>query len=83
MAPQVACLDYSIAKQGMAMAAMFGGGPDIEIPDNLNPIGLAMATGGGGVQTRVHVPTNVLKLIASVAEMQAGMRGEPDEGPRF
>ena len=60
------------------------GAPRFEIPDNLAPIGVSLATGSGGLHGRLHVPQGIIDLISSIKEQVADeMGGEEGDGPRF
>ncbi len=74
----------TLGKQIMAMAAMMPGIPQFEIPDNLAPVGVSLATGSGGLHGRLHVPQGIIDLISTIQE-QVGdeMGGEGGGGPRF
>jgi hypothetical protein len=71
--------------------AMFGAGAELQIPEKLAPVGMGASMAGGGVQFRMHVPTDVIKAVTGVAnqfrnhdegEGEAPMNGG-DEKPRF
>lgn len=72
--------------------AMTGQNMDIKAPDKLAPIGMALTTSGGGVALRLHMPTDVMKVIADLQKMEEGgeepagdMKDEkkPAKAPRF
>ncbi len=74
-----------LGKQLMSMAAMMGpGAPQLEIPENLAPIGVSLATGSGGLHGRVHVPQGILNMISAMSRQMADeMGGGEGGGPRF
>lgn len=72
----------------MGFAAMMGGpAPDVEIPDDLPPIGLGASTHSGGARMVVFAPTRVLttiqKLIQDAQQGADGNPGNPAGQPRF
>ena len=74
----------TLGKQVMGMMAMMGGGgPEVDIPDNLPPVGMSLASGGGGLHGRIHVPQGIIDMISSLAEEMAPGAGNEGDGPRF
>lgn len=75
----------------MPLIGMMGVAPDLgELPEHMNPIGMGLATGDGGMHARVFVPGDVLEFIGKISqEMNAGgdeweeVEEEPDAKPRF
>ncbi len=72
------------------LLAMMGAGADLgDLPEEMNPIGFALATGGGGMHARVFVPGDVLEFGAAMAEQFGGgdewedVEDEPESKPRF
>lgn len=57
------------------MAMMGGGAMDVDLPDDLRPIGLAGTTSGGGLRMTVFIPTDVMTTMRQIAE---SMNGEDD-----
>jgi len=76
-------IDYGrLGKQVMNMAAMMGQQAPFEIPEEMDLIGMSIATSGGGVQGRIHVPQDLLDLATKFTALQ----NENDRnggGPRF
>lgn len=67
----------------LPMAAMFTGTPlNVEVPESVAPIGLAIAPAGDAMQASIVIPASVIKTGSDVAKaFQAaqGGAGEPDE----
>ncbi len=86
---------YIGAKSVMDLAqgamAMFGAATEIKIPESLAPIGMGTTATNGGLQFRLHVPSDVIKAAVDVSKQfrhgQDEDGGEPmnggDEKPRF
>jgi hypothetical protein len=55
--------------------AMMGGGGEMQVPEQLAPIGVGLSTLGGGAQARVHVPTDVIKTFVAMGK-KAGAHGD-------
>lgn len=55
--------------------AMMGGGGEMQVPEQLAPIGVGLSTLGGGAQARVHVPTDVIKTFVDMGK-KAGAHGD-------
>lgn len=77
-----------LMRQGMNMAAMFGQPMQMDLPERIEPVGMGVATGEGGVQGRLVVPQSVLETISQIQrQMGGGMApgaAPPAEGnPRF
>lgn len=73
-----------ILNQVLPMAAMFGMPVTIDVPENLPPIGAAIAPGSGSVTASIYLPAPVLKTLAEVVkqfEAAQGGGGEPGEKP--
>ncbi|HYO08400.1 MAG TPA: hypothetical protein VER17_05470 [Tepidisphaeraceae bacterium] len=57
-------------------ARMFGMPVNLQLPQNLPPIGGAVSTEGGAVRADGYIPAQLVQsLVASVQQMQAQMRG--------
>lgn len=71
----------------MQFAAMMGGGaPELDIPEDLQPIGFGGTTTSGGVRLVVFAPTQVLTTMKKVIEAGENMGGGQQDGagqPRF
>jgi hypothetical protein len=75
----------------LPMAAMFGMPINADIPQNLPPIGLAIAPNNGSAQASIYLPAPVLKTMAEVAKQiqppgGGGGPGEDNSGtgqPKF
>ncbi len=75
----------------MPLLSMMGVGADLgDLPEEMNPIGFALATEGGGMHARLFVPTDVLEFGAAMAEQFGGsdewdeeVEEEPESKPRF
>jgi hypothetical protein len=74
----------------LPMLSMMGMGADLgDLPEKMNPIGFALATGGGGMHARLFVPGDVLEFGAALAEQFGGgdewedVEDEPESKPRF
>ncbi len=70
----------------IGFAAMMGGAPEIDVPQDLPPIGFGGTTTDGGVRLVVFAPTQVLTTIRKFAEAGENMGEGPQEGagqPRF
>lgn len=74
----------------MPILGMMGVAPDLgALPEHMNPIGMGLATGGGGMHARVFIPGDVLEFLGKVSqEMNGGdeweeVDEEPDAKPRF
>ena len=76
-----------LAEMAFSVMAMQMGPVDIEIPEDLAPVGIGVASQQGGVDIRLFAPTSVLELVQSINEaMNANQApGPPEEGsgPRF
>lgn len=75
----------SIAQQLQGvMAMMGGGGPQMNIPADLKPLGMAASMSDGGAHTRIFVPQGVIKMAAELAaQANQGMGGDDEFEPRF
>lgn len=82
----------SVMDLAQGAMAMFGGpGAEIKLPEKLAPVGMGVAATNGGMQFRLHVPTDVIKATVDVTKQFRGGHGddgaEPmnggDEKPRF
>lgn len=71
----------SILETALGFAAMSGmAPPDLEIPQDLPPIGLSGTTNEGGLRMTTFVPTKVLQAFKTLADqMGGGMGGGEDE----
>jgi len=75
----------------MPFLSMMGMGADIDMPEEMNPIGFGLATGDGGMHARLFVPGDVLEFGAAMAEQFGGedewedneVEDEPESKPRF
>lgn len=66
----------SILETAMGVLGMMGMAPmDMEIPQDLPPIGMAANTSGGGMRMTLFVPTEV---ITTIQKLQAAMDGGDD-----
>lgn len=81
----------AVMDMAMGVMAMMGRGAEIQTPENLAPIGMGATMTGGGVQLRMHVPTDVIKAMVDAGKAFQGggndagdepMQGG-DEKPRF
>lgn len=62
-----------------ALGAM-GMAPNIEIPENIPPIGMGATTDGGGIRMTVVIPTKVMTSIKAMAEaMDMGGGGDDED----
>ncbi len=77
----------SILDMFMGFAAMMGGGPpEVQIPEDLAPIGLGGTTAEGGLRFVVFAPTQVLTTFKALGDELGGVGGDVEEGagqPRF
>ncbi|MFG0242093.1 MAG: hypothetical protein ACF8R9_04820 [Phycisphaerales bacterium JB054] len=72
------------------MMAMFAPGTDLgQLPEQMNPIALGLATGGSGMHARIYLPGDVLEFAGSMAQKFGGegdwedVDDEPNARPRF
>ncbi|HYF15912.1 MAG TPA: hypothetical protein VD971_12660 [Phycisphaerales bacterium] len=83
----------NIMEMVQGFMAMMGGGAEVDVPDNLPPVGVGVSTLSGGLQGRVYVPVQVINAVRDMAEevrkAQDGMEGDDmeeegeGEAPRF
>lgn len=74
----------SIAQQIQGVMAMMGGGPQFNVPANLQPVGMAASMSGGGAHMRLFVPQGVIKMATELANQAGGGGGDGGEfEPRF
>ena len=64
-------------------AAMMGQPLQIDVPDDLKPIGIGNTTSDGGIRTRMFIPTDVISAFAQLQKMGQGGGGDGGEKPRF
>lgn len=74
-----------LLNQLLPMAAMFGAPVAVDVPQNLPPIGAAIAPSEGSVTASVYLPAPVLKTVAEVvrqvqAAIPAGGQAEDNQG---
>jgi len=69
----------SILKQGLQIAAMFGMPMQIDLPDQLPPVGFAITTDRSAGRFAVFVPAPVLKTSVQVATQAQAMFGGNDD----
>jgi hypothetical protein len=68
----------NIAETALGFMSMMGGGPqDLEVPQDLPPVGVGAAGQGGGLRTTIFVPTKVLAFVSDL-QKQMGRSGEDD-----
>lgn len=76
-----------ILEMVQGMAAMFGGGgPQIDVPPDLPPIGIGASLNAGGARAVVFAPTKVLTTIKKMVDEMQGAGADPKNGagqPRF
>lgn len=79
-------LDTTMPLMGMFM----GGQVNIDVPQNLPPIGLALTPGGGGIQGSIYLPGATLKVMRDLSQQVGGRGGQgggeqPNQGgqPKF
>lgn len=72
------------------MLGMMGVGADFtDMPQSMNPIGMGLTTGAGGMHARVFVPADVLEFAGKMAKQMNSadewdeVPEEPDSKPRF
>lgn len=66
----------NILETVLGFAGMFGAGPfNVDLPEDLQPIGLGGTTSGGGVRVAIFMPVDVM---ATFQQLQAAMEGEDD-----
>lgn len=74
---------HAILQQGLQMAAMFGMPLQVELPDQLPPVGLGVTTDRSAARVATFVPAPVIKTVGQLAmqaeQMFGGMGGQ-DEG---
>lgn len=74
----------SLLELGLTFLGMMGQAPaDVNIPDDVPPVGLAATTNGGGARMTVVVPTKVIQAVKTLADSMN--MGEPEEekmGPK-
>lgn len=77
----------SILSQGLQVAAMFGMPMQVEMPEQLPPIGVGVTTDRSAARAATFMPAPVLKTLAQVAmqadQMFGGMGGGGDDAPPF
>ncbi len=76
----------SLLEMFIGFAAMMGGAPEVDVPQDLPPIGFGGTTTDGGVRLVVFAPTQVLTTIKKFSEAGENMGEGPQEGagqPRF
>lgn len=79
----------NIVDMVMFFMTMQMGPMDVEIPEDLAPFGVGIATSGGGVEIRAFAPTGVITLVeqlsSAVEAAEGAMPGPPEgnSGPRF
>lgn len=79
----------NILEMFMFFMTMQMGPMDIEVPEDLPPVGLGVATEGGGIEIRGFAPAGVITLMqeigAAVEAAEGAMPGPPEgnSGPRF
>jgi len=81
----------TIFEQVSSVMMMMGSGFEIDVPENMTPLAFGVAATDGGIQSRVFVPQDVLKLVMQLATQAEGIEGggaggdDEDEGgsPRF
>lgn len=70
-----------IADNALPMLAMqFGGAIDLEVPENLSPIGFAAATADGGMSFGIVIPNDSMAFIARLSGMFMQMNAPAPEG---
>lgn len=63
----------NILDTALGFAAMMGGpGPQVNIPEDLPPVGLGSTSDSGGLRLRVYVPTKVMTTVKGVMESMNG-----------
>jgi hypothetical protein len=66
----------------LPLAAMFTGTPlNVEVPDDVSPIGAAIAPAGDSMQASIVIPTSVLKTGAAVAKAVREAAPQDDADP--
>jgi hypothetical protein len=70
------------------LLAPMGVVPQVEIPDQVPPVGMGATTDSGGLRFTIVVPTGVITTVKSIAEAmdQGGGEGDKDKGagqPKF
>lgn len=67
---------HGVLTSVMPMFAMMFGPINVEIPENLPPVGLALAPRGGSLAASIYIPTPVIKTVAQTAQaFQAAQQG--------
>jgi hypothetical protein len=66
----------SLGDMALGFASMFAGPVELEIPENLPPIGMGAAIGNSGVHARIFVPTEVMKFAGEAAKQMEEMQGD-------
>lgn len=80
----------SILEQAMQAAAMFGMPMQVELPDQLPPVGFGVTTNNSALRVGSFVPAPVIKTLGAVAAQAQGMGGgqgdwddDEDDAPPF
>ncbi|MBL9000489.1 MAG: hypothetical protein JNK25_05070 [Phycisphaerae bacterium] len=61
----------------LGLAAMFGGGPDVTLPEKISPISIGASTTNGGMVLRVVLPMDTMKAFGDIAK-QMNEGGDDD-----
>lgn len=65
----------TILKAVLPTVAMFAGPVNVDIPENVTPLAMSMASSGGGVGIRTVVPTDLIELMKETGAAFQGMAG--------
>lgn len=66
-----------------SVKAMMGAPLQIEVPDDLQPIGIGSTTSDGGVRSRLFVPTDVLETLAQFKQVGGDPEADADGGKKL
>ncbi len=75
----------TILKAVLPTVAMFAGPVNVNIPENVTPLAMSMASSGGGMSFRTVIPTDLIDLMKETGQafgaMGGGMNGAGEEEP--
>jgi hypothetical protein len=66
----------NILELAIGFMGMMGGGPAVDVPENMPPIGFGLVTDAGGAHGQLFIPMAVMEAIRDMADSMGG--GEDD-----